>query len=133
VAWAWSVSRRDVRKGVRRPFIRKDGLDSNSDVKFLNEAETTDSSIYYVYFDRYRRPRTAVREMKLREKYDNDPGAFLKAMETPEQGEGRQKALGHVGILRFESEGELKDFFENTGEEVIGFYECKSDSRPYDF
>ncbi len=92
-----------------------------------------DLSIYYVYFDRYRHPRTAIREMELREKYDNDPDAFLKAMEAPEQGEGSQKALGHVGILRFESEGELKEFFENTGEEVIGFYECRSDSRPYNF
>lgn len=90
-------------------------------------------SIYYVYFDRYRRPGRAIRERELREKYDSDPDAFLKAMEAPEQEGGGQKALGHVGLLRFESEGELREFLENTGEEIIGFYECRSDSRPYNF
>jgi hypothetical protein len=91
MARAWSVLRRAVRKGVRCPLIRKDGLDSKSDVKFRNEAETTDSSIYYVYFDPYRRPRTAIREMELREKYDNDLDAFLKEMEAPEQGEAAKR------------------------------------------
>ena len=71
--------------------------------------------------------------MELREKYDNDPDAFLKAMEVPEGGEGSRKGLGHVGILRFENEGEVKEFLETTGEEVIGFFECRSESRPYNF
>ncbi len=90
-------------------------------------------SIYYVYFDRYRHPSKAIGETELREKYDNDPEAFLRAMEAPGDEEGGQKALGHVGVLHFESEKELSDFLETPGEEVIGFYECRSESRPYNF
>jgi len=40
IAWTWSVLRRAVRKDVGRPFIRKDWLGSNSDVKSLNQEET---------------------------------------------------------------------------------------------
>ncbi len=89
--------------------------------------------VYYVYFDRYRHPRKAIREVDLREKYNNDPEVFLKSMEPMDEKEGFGNALGHVGVLRFESEKELKDFFETTGEEIIGFYECQSESRPYNF
>jgi len=90
---------------------------------------------YYVYFDRYRHPRIAIPELELREKYDNDPDAFLKAMEAPGAEDGSRKVagLGHVGVLRVESERELQDFLESTGEEIIGFYECRSESRPYNF
>jgi hypothetical protein len=40
---------------------------------------------------------------------------------------------GHVGILSFETEMELMEYFEKTGEEIIGFYECREESRPYNF
>jgi hypothetical protein len=40
---------------------------------------------------------------------------------------------GHVGILSFESEKEIMEYFEKTGEEIIGFYECREESRPYNF
>jgi hypothetical protein len=82
---------------------------------------------YYVYFDRYRRPKHAVSENELVEKYSNDPGRLLLAM-----GE-RYGANGHVGILSFETERELMEYFEKTGEEIIGFYECREDSCPYNF
>jgi len=82
---------------------------------------------YYVYFDRYRRPRKAVSELELHEEYGNDPERLLQAV-----GE-HQGANGHVGILRFETEKELREYFEKTGEEIIGFYECREDTRPYNF
>jgi hypothetical protein len=82
---------------------------------------------YYVYFDRYRRPKQAVSENELVEKYSDDPERLLLAM-----GE-RYGTNGHVGILSFETEKELMEYFEKTGEEIIGFYECREDSRPYNF
>ncbi len=89
--------------------------------------------IYYVYFDRYRRPRRGVSEKELAERYENDAHRFLRAMEPPGLDAGVEQPLGHVGILHFESEKELEDFLEATGEEIIGFYECRSESRPYNF
>jgi hypothetical protein len=89
--------------------------------------------IYHVYFDRYRHPRRAISERELAENYHNDPDLFLRAMEAPGPEAGGAQPMGHVGILRFEDEKELKDFFETTGEEIVGFYEGRSDSRPYNF
>ena len=82
---------------------------------------------YYVYFDRYRRPKKAVSEKELVEKYSNDPERLLQAMDE------QLGANGHVGILSFETEKELREYFEKTGEEIIGFFECREDSRPYNF
>jgi hypothetical protein len=82
---------------------------------------------YYVYFDRYRRPKKAVGEKELMETYANDPENFLNAM-AEEYG-----ANGHVGVLSFETEKELLEYFEKTGEEIIGFFECREESRPYNF
>jgi len=89
--------------------------------------------IYHVYFDRYRRPRRAISERELAENYDNDSELFLRAMEAPQMEAGGAQPMGHVGILRFDDEKELKDFFEATGEEIVGFYEGHSESRPYNF
>jgi len=82
---------------------------------------------YYIYFDKYRRPRKAVSENELVETYSNDPEKLLRMM-----GEECGPS-GHVGILSFESEKELMEYFEKTGEEIIGFYECREESRPYNF
>jgi hypothetical protein len=82
---------------------------------------------YYVFFDRYRRPKKAVSEKDLVEKYGNDPEKFLRAM-GEEHGTN-----GHVGILSFETEKDLIEYFEKTGEEITGFFECREDSRPYNF
>jgi hypothetical protein len=87
---------------------------------------------YYVYFDDYRRPRKAVTEEELLEVYGNDPAEFQKAMSGngPEATAGH--VVGHVGVLSFESEKELQAYLEE-GEEIAGFYECRADSRPYNF
>lgn len=82
---------------------------------------------YYVYFDKYRRPKKAVCEKELAEKYSSDPERFLQRMDE-EHGPS-----GHVGILNFETEKELMDYFEKTGEEITGFFECREESRPYNF
>ncbi len=59
--------------------------------------------------------------------YSNDPERLLEAMSE------QQGANGHVGILSFETEKELTEYFEKTGEEIMGFFECREDSRPYNF
>ncbi len=82
---------------------------------------------YYVYFDKYRRPKKAVSEKELTDKYTNDPEKLLQVMD------GEHGPSGHVGVLSFESEKELMEYFERTGEEIIGFYECREESRPYNF
>ena len=89
--------------------------------------------IYYVYFDGYGNPRKAVSEKDLADKYGNDSRAFLKAVcgRSPEL--ERELASGHVGTLRFDNEGELRDYLGATGEVVTGFYECEGDCRPYNF
>jgi dsRNA-specific ribonuclease len=38
-----------------------------------------------------------------------------------------------VGTLTFESEVELNEYLESLGDVVTGFFECESDSRPYNF
>ena len=82
---------------------------------------------YYVYFDRDRRPQKAVSEKDLVEKYSGDPERLLQSM-------GEQRGTnGHVGVLSFETEKELTEYFEKTGEEIIGFFECREESRPYNF
>ena len=88
---------------------------------------------YCVYFDRYRNPRRAVSEVTLAERYNNDPNEFLRAMRNLASEAEIGKAIGHVGVMRFASEKELRDYLESTGEEIIGFYECRENSRPYNF
>jgi hypothetical protein len=99
----------------------------------FHATEEKPTVIYYVYFDRYRQPRRAISEKELAERYESDAGLFLRAMEPPNVDAGEKQPLGHVGILHFESQKELEDFLEATGEEIIGFYECHSESRPYNF
>jgi hypothetical protein len=88
---------------------------------------------YYVYFDRYRHPRKAVSEKELAEKYNKDPDAFLKAACGATSNPQIEQAIGHVGVMRFAGEKELSDYFERIGEEIVGFYECEGESRPYNF
>jgi hypothetical protein len=88
---------------------------------------------YYVYFDRYRHPRRAVSEKELAAEYDNNPERFLRAMCNLGPDAEIEHSIGHVGVMRFSGENELKDYFERIGEEIIGFYECEGDSRPYNF
>ena len=44
-----------------------------------------------------------------------------------------ERTTGHVITLRFDSENELNDYLESLGDEITGFYECQSESRPYNF
>jgi hypothetical protein len=82
---------------------------------------------YCIYFDRYRRPKKAVSEKELAEQYGGDPEELLHAMAE------QYGTNGHVGVLSFETEKELMEYFEKTGEEITGFFECREESRPYNF
>ena len=88
---------------------------------------------YYIYFDAYGHARQAVSEKELAENYQNEPDRFLKAMcrlgSDPDEGH----ISGHVGILSFDNDEELKDYLESLGDEIAGFYKAESDSRPYNF
>lgn len=88
---------------------------------------------YYIYFDSYRRPRKAIAGEELAQKYNNNPDEFLRAMCGLGPDAKAEHSTGHVGILRFDNEKELKDYLETTGEEIAGFYECREDCRPYNF
>jgi hypothetical protein len=89
--------------------------------------------IYYVYFDSYGDARAIVSELELAEKYQGDPEAFSRACADSAAGRPVEHVTGHVGVMRFEDERELKDFLETLGDEITGFYGCQSDSRPYNF
>jgi hypothetical protein len=83
---------------------------------------------YYVYFDPYGHARLAIGEKELAEKYRNDPDKFLNDMCRH-----FDHASGHVGTLCFDNENELDDYLNSLGDEITGFYGCRSDSRPYNF
>ena len=89
--------------------------------------------IYYVYFDSYGHSRQVISETELAEEYNGDPGEFLMAMSNPGSDVERRHATGHVGTLRFDDEKELNDYLNSLGEEIEGFYGCRSESRPYNF
>ena len=88
---------------------------------------------YYVYFDSYGHAKAAVSETELAEKYGSDPNRFLRAMCGVSSNAGIELTSGHVGTMTFESEKELKEYLAGCGDEITGFYECESDSRPYNF
>ena len=88
---------------------------------------------YYLYFDGFGLLRRTVNENELAERYGNDRDAFLRAMRDS-GGDGEiATAIGHVGTFCCEHEHELKDYLESLGDEICGFYECDSGSRPYNF
>ncbi|UCF95067.1 MAG: hypothetical protein JSW39_13250 [Desulfobacterales bacterium] len=87
---------------------------------------------YYVYFDAYGHARQAISATELAAKYDNDPDLYLKAMGAQPETK-MEHTSGHVGTLRFESEEELNEYLESLGDEISGFYGCRSESRPYNF
>jgi len=88
---------------------------------------------YYVYFDAYGYARRAISEDQLAGEYQNDPDRFLEAMCRLGPNPGKGHITGHVGILNFNSEKELKDYLESMGDEITGFYNADADSRPYNF
>ena len=89
--------------------------------------------IYYVYFDSYGHVRGVASETELADTYGGDPAAFSRACAESASGRPADHATGHVGVMRFDDEKELNDFLESLGDEIIGFYNCGSDNRPYNF
>jgi hypothetical protein len=88
---------------------------------------------YYIYFDGYGHLRQAISEKELAEKYNNDPAEFLMAMRNLGPSTTVEGAAGHVSTLVFSDENELNDYLESLNDEITGFYECRSESRPYNF
>ena len=88
---------------------------------------------YYVYFDAYGHARQAITEKELALSYQNDPDKFLYAMCRLLSDASSKHTSGHVGTLCFDNENELNDYLESLGDEISGFYGCRSDSRPYNF
>ena len=88
---------------------------------------------YYVYFDAYGHARQIVTEQQLTEKYDNESAEFLAAMFREQPYADKGHTTGHVGTFRFNTERDLTDYLAELGEEIEGFYGCRSESRPYNF
>jgi hypothetical protein len=88
---------------------------------------------YYVYFDAYGHARQIITEHELAERFQNETNKFLTEMCRDQESGGQGHISGHVGTLSFENEKELKDYLEGLGEEIEGFYGCRSESRPYNF
>ena len=77
--------------------------------------------------------RQVIDERELDRRYGGDPDAYLAAMGASSNGSGSTRTGGHVGTLRFDSEQELEAYLESLGDEIAGFYGCRSESRPYNF
>ena len=88
---------------------------------------------YFVYFDAYGHARQIISENELAEKYGNAPDEFLAAMCRKRPGAPEGHTTGHVGTLSFDTQRELLDYLESLGDEIDGFYGCRSESRPYNF
>jgi hypothetical protein len=88
---------------------------------------------YYVYFDAYGHARQIVNQHQLAKDFNNDPAQFLSAICRRQADTDQRHTTGHVGTLSFDTEKELKDYLAQLGEEIEGFYGCRSDSRPYNF
>lgn len=88
---------------------------------------------YYVYFDAYGHARRVISAEQLAETYQNNPDCFLEAMCRSGSNPGKGPISGHVGVLNFNSEKELRDYLESMGDEISGFYKTEADSRPYNF
>jgi len=88
---------------------------------------------FFVYFDAYGHARQVINQMELAQVYHNDPDEFLRAMCGQQPIVKLTPKTGHVGILSFDNEQDLRDYLDSLGEEITGFYGCRSDSRPYNF
>jgi len=88
---------------------------------------------FFVYFDAYGHARRVISEQELAETYHNQTGEFLAAMCQGQPDADRTHRTGHVGTLTFDSEKDLKEYLAGLGEELEGFYRCRSESRPYNF
>ena len=88
---------------------------------------------YYVYFDAYGHAKRIITEKELTEKFNNEPHQFLSVMCQGHSEPSDRHTSGHVGTLSFDTEKELMEYLEGLGDEISGFYGCRSESRPYNF
>ena len=88
---------------------------------------------FFVYFDAYGQARKWLDEKELARQFGNDPEMFRRAAAQGERLGEMGTASGTVGVLNFGSEMELQEYLQSLGEEIEGFFNCVSDSRPYNF
>ena len=88
---------------------------------------------FFVYFDAYGHAQKIISEQELVESFNNQTGEFLAAMCQGQRGAEEAHRTGHVGTLAFDNENELNDYLAELGEEIEGFFRCRSESRPYNF
>jgi len=88
---------------------------------------------FYVYFNAYGHAQKIISEQELAESFNNQTGEFLAAMSQGQPDAEKAYRTGHVGTLAFDNEKDLNDYLTELGEEIEGFYECRSESRPYNF
>jgi hypothetical protein len=88
---------------------------------------------FFVYFDAYGHAGQAIDENELADQYQNSPDLFLRAMCRMHPDTPSEHSSGHVGTLIFENKKELYDYLESLGDEITGFFGCRSQSRPYNF
>ena len=88
---------------------------------------------YYVYFDAYGHARQIITEQELAEKFQNETNKFLTNVCRGQTAAEPGHITGHVGTLTFDNEKDLRDYLDGLGEEIEGFYGCRSESRPYNF
>jgi hypothetical protein len=83
---------------------------------------------YFVYFNAYGQAQKIISERELAEHFNNAPDEFLAAMCRSDE-----HTSGHVGVLSFDTEADLLEYLDGLGDEISGFYGCRSESRPYNF
>jgi len=88
---------------------------------------------FYVYFDAYGHAKQIITEQQLAETFHSDTNEFLVAMCQGQPDAAGGHCSGHVGTLTFDNEEDLQDYLAELGEEIEGFYGCRSESRPYNF
>ena len=88
---------------------------------------------FYVYFNAYGHAQKIISEQQLAEAFNNKTGEFFAAMCQGQPDAEKAHRTGHVATLTFDNEKELNEYLADLGEEIEGFYGCRSESRPYNF
>ncbi len=88
---------------------------------------------FFVYFDPYGHAKQIITEQQLAETFHSETNEFLVAMCQGQPDAAGTHCSGHVGTLTFDNEEDLQDYLAGLGEEIEGFYDCRSESRPYNF
>jgi hypothetical protein len=88
---------------------------------------------YYVYFDAYGHPSHALSAAELDARFAGDPEAYHRSICPVPRDAGPRFSTGHVGVLTFQDEAEMRRFLDSLGDEIVGFYEGAGENRPYNF